>query len=818
MRRVITELERFSASFVDEAALRRSVIILLERMPGVRGVRDNHGRGEVGKDIIFETEGPFGQTVAHACVLKNHLITGSVDDDEGARTVCLQAEQALDTTVPRAVDGIPQQIADTWIISPYECTPDAITSIAGKLSANKGRLHFLCGRDLLRQFAQHYSEYLVFDAGYLARIAANFISQLESEDAVQEALRTSGITTLPRTLRATYVPPQLAKYLYTHSVLAALGETADTDHALTDAEVATIQHQLIFNGDFFRNASTRFEQIPDISEQARDLGQKIRSTWDEAFDRLMKKWREDYERAVNKKPPTDERPRQPVRVAEVIRLDTSTINRAKRLSKQFQKAARYLRNVVEIGNGYARKSAHDSWLSSSSLATYCSVENLHYASPGIIEREQTPSKILALDRNIIDMHGTNILIAGPPGMGKTSFCKWRVLQDYEQLRAHTSKTLSLYVPMYRLNTRDLCTFERAFLRDHQFADLWNSRRSNDLAFRLYLDGLDEVADVDIQEQFLQLALDAVRIEQRLSVVVTGRDYVSAPALRHFVRITVERFSAPQLENFIGNWFEADEKAKRRFTAELDKLPALREIMKVPLLGTLVLRVYQSTGSLPGSRVKLYGMFTELLAGGWDLAKKVNRGSAFGPIPKITVLANLADRLQEARRREFTAPDFAGAVREVLPAYKARAQEILSEVCRDGLIISEGQYFSFAHLSFQEYLSATHLTQPGGDKARRAIRRYLSGDEWWGEVVKFYLALSPTPHEARRFIDKAALNLKSKIQDAIVQPKVKDLLDNIAFTYPGSSSVETNKPIDTSRRQTRPKSRAGASTRPDRKIT
>jgi len=165
---------------------------------------------------------------------------------------------------------------------------------------------------------------------------------------------------------------------------------------------------------------------------------------------------------------------------------------------------------------------------------------------------------------------------------------------------------------------------------------------------------------------------------------------------------------------------------------------------------------------------------------------VNRGSSFGSNVKVTVLSNLADRLQEARVREFEEPEFAAAVRDVLPAFGSRSHELLVEMCRDGLIVAEGRYYAFLHQSFQEYLAASHLTQPGGDKARRAIRKYLSGDDWWGEVVKFYLALSPTPHESRRFIEKAAYALHSHIQPVIIEPRVKELLNSLALAYPGSA--------------------------------
>jgi len=161
--------------------------------------------------------------------------------------------------------------------------------------------------------------------------------------------------------------------------------------------------------------------------------------------------------------------------------------------------------------------------------------------------------------------------------------------------------------LYRLNGRNLSTFETAFLQDPQLAKLWTDRKPGQWSFRFYLDGLDELADATLQEQVLQLALRAKEVEKSLSVVVTGRDYISTPSLRHFVRISVLKFDDTQLRDFIDGWFKDDDRVKHQFNAELKLVPNLRELIRVPLLGTLVLKAYQVTQSLPGSRVKLYAI-------------------------------------------------------------------------------------------------------------------------------------------------------------------------------------------------------------------
>lgn len=123
-------------------------------------------------------------------------------------------------------------------------------------------------------------------------------------------------------------------------------------------------------------------------------------------------------------------------------------------------------------------------------------------------------------------------------------------------------------------------------------------------------------------------------------------------------------------------------------------------MRVPLLATLVFGVYRNTKTLPESRAKLYDMFVSLLAGGWDVAKNIQRQTEFGPAPKLTVLTKLAGMLHTGQRRDCRQSDFQTAVKSTLPALRERSQKLLEETIQDGLLIPTGITYAFAHLSFK----------------------------------------------------------------------------------------------------------------------
>jgi hypothetical protein len=71
------ELQRFADAFKDEAQLRSDLVKLL-RLMGSEGVRNTHGTGERGKDIVFYGPSGMGELGLYAAVVKKDRIVGDV--------------------------------------------------------------------------------------------------------------------------------------------------------------------------------------------------------------------------------------------------------------------------------------------------------------------------------------------------------------------------------------------------------------------------------------------------------------------------------------------------------------------------------------------------------------------------------------------------------------------------------------------------------------------------------------------------------------------------------------------------------------------
>ena len=84
------ELKPFADAFKDEAQLRNDLVKLL-RLMGREGVRNTHGTGERGKDLIFYGPSGMGELGLHAAVVKKDRIVGDITSNTSVRNVFNQA-------------------------------------------------------------------------------------------------------------------------------------------------------------------------------------------------------------------------------------------------------------------------------------------------------------------------------------------------------------------------------------------------------------------------------------------------------------------------------------------------------------------------------------------------------------------------------------------------------------------------------------------------------------------------------------------------------------------------------------------------------
>jgi energy-coupling factor transporter ATP-binding protein EcfA2 len=416
----------------------------------------------------------------------------------------------------------------------------------------------------------------------------------------------------------------------------------------------------------------------------------------------------------------------------------------------------------------------------------------------------------------------NLVIVGPPGSGKTTLLK------------HI--TLSLLASRKRLNGRVRVPRKLPvllFLRDHASAihtsatkdkpDFtlvealhdhlkrweqpdppagWVKRQLDNGRCLVLLDGLDEVADTQVRKEVANWVQTQIAAFRENRFIVTSRPFgFRYNPLSGVAMLEVRPFTPAQVESFIHKWYFAneimskqkdDEGVRMRARADAKGLlqqlynnPTLLALTVNPLLLTMIAIVhrYGGGGKLPEKRVSLYADICKVFLGKRQEAK--GQQLELKPEQMQLVLEPLAFYMMQSGIRDITPAQAHPIIKEPLELVDAQITvadflKLVENV--SGLLLErENGLYSFAHLTFQEYLTAIYLDKK---QLGNGLTRYVK-ESWWRETILLYCAMADaTPIIEACLADSSpsipALVLAFDCQkDALtLQPGVKARLDNI----------------------------------------
>ena len=731
-------VEQFAKIFKNEKDFRNKLLGLFRNVPGYQGVRETHGSVERGKDIVFYCHDPLSGYRCNICVVKNTPITGNASSNRGAMAVLTQARQALET--PRVADDGKPEFADTvFIISPYECSESTMLSVQGSLESRKGSVRFLCGSRLLELFEKYYATALLFDSTFLGNYVVQLRASMLRADPVRFLIEQSDILSSGlKQFESVYVKQDFKKTFCTYSAkrdtfsprstLESMGRTAFSSVILWVERMPTF----VFDDQVWTGtAESSRKRIKDRSAKLRE---KLSRIFEESW----------YSNLI----PSQGNPS----------LDLRAVSIPPECESEYQ----WLRAVVmgeasaflgrlKQANEYTASLELPVNLEGSEFYNYCAVEDVISRHSDLFKPSSSP-RTVNLVRSEIENTAHAIWITAAAGYGKTSFCKWQILDSVRQLELRRSDCVPFYTPLHRLASEGLSgNAEEVFLQDHAVLELFRDLCKAGQSVRMFFDGLDEVTTPARRQQLMQHVETITKKYPSVSVVVTSRSYVGGRSLNWLSRIELSELTDEQIESLVSKWLGDKSDDYHLFFSQLGESHTLEPLTRVPLLCTLIIAVFRRNKALPSSRVRLYEIVVDLMCGGWDLAKNIRRTLRFGSELKKEVLTRYAGILHAGHRRDGTEEEFGAAVAEYGGRSGDRWREVLGEVLEDGLLTSTGGKLAFSHLSFQEYLASRDINDPSGKLQQRALHYYFVGDDWWIEVLVFLLAVAPRPAEMRRWV-------------------------------------------------------------------
>jgi hypothetical protein len=780
--------------FSNEELLQAALAKLLERM-GMSNVQILQGVHEFGKDIVFQWEGPMGEWIPCACVVKNTKITGSANSSSGARTVFNQCSQALDTGY---VDGGGRlvRVQRVYVMCPHDIGQGALLSIQGALSRAPGDVEFVCGRRLHALFAKHWPEYLVDEAFAIDAYLDGLKTRI-SEESSLEAL--AGMYDLPQATDSElhiYVQPTLAHVYRPFTVgrrlegcIPNLAELAgEWPQARLSEVLSSIRH--------CRQLATHLEDWNVWPGQSATFADAM-SAMDQTAALLQGAWADAARSKVSDWPA--HRPAPLLAKGVPIKLDSRNLDVALEpmrkclgsVDRGLAKELRMAEDRMSVKGGLTGpKISEVEVLQCMALHECLMSAPRPFFDPG-------PKRSVALGKGLLLDTEESLLVVGPAGYGKTTFCRWNALRDTESLAADPSQAIPIYVPLHRIARGELADFDAVFLRRMGLSaliddDIRRGSRKKDPKIRLYLDGLDEIPEVGRRREIVDLVRAALTERKNVQAIFTARDYVTAPWLTWLPRVSLQGFETPEIRELAALWLGDDPAMERRFFDQLAKTHALGAVMATPLLATITILVFKKTKTLPESRIRLYGLFVDLLCGGWNLAKGVARESQLGSEIKTQVLTQIASAAHRKNQKEWGRHQLAQATCMVIKSMSEATFEALEqELLMDGLICRSGDTYYFTHFSFQEYLAAKGLVgDPGGRRLGDVVASLCAGEDWWREVFGFYAGLCGDPQELwawlQRSIQRRCLDEEG--------PEASSLLNILTSIYP---SFSPDGPFDAS---------------------
>jgi hypothetical protein len=299
---------------------------------------------------------------------------------------------------------------------------------------------------------------------------------------------------------------------------------------------------------------------------------------------------------------------------------------------------------------------------------------------------------------------------------------------------------------------------------------WESRLDRGRCL-VMLDGLDEVARADDRLAVAEWVERQIAAHPGNDFVVTSRSHgLPGPLAAQADVFAVRAFTADQVQLFLDRWYLAAERhatggsgrserravqmrareSAARLTVLLGQHPALRDLAVNPLLLTMIATAHRYRGALPGGRAELYGEICHVLLSRRGLAKDLPE---LLPWPaKQALLATVAYQMM----RDHVSSLPAGRILEILGPQLERfppsvtGDVFLDDISRNGLLIEASPgWYSFTHLTFQEYLAARHVT------AAPDLVHGLAGnvsDPWWHETILLYAATADASPIVRACLD------------------------------------------------------------------
>lgn len=425
-----------------------------------------------------------------------------------------------------------------------------------------------------------------------------------------------------------------------------------------------------------------------------------------------------------------------------------------------------------------------------------------YSSPEDVERafrERSQNRLISgsddrKDGTQVANEKQYLMLLGAPGIGKSTFLRkvgLEALKGKEGNFAH--QCIPVFLELKRF-TEDQIDIEALIAQEFKICRYPYPEEMVKTALEsgkllILFDGLDEVPTANVDNVVLKIG-DFVDQYSQNRFIASCRIAAYKGGFTRFTEVEMADFDDARIKAYINNWFESTSDLHRRQldeemkTAERcwealdeEEHEATKELARNPLLLALLCLVYDNSQNFPRNRADLYEKALHIFLEEWAAEKRIRRDLSVSQYLDISdekrMLAEIAAKNFEVSRFLFNQNELINQIKEfgegsanTPPAFNA--PKILETIAvEQGLFVERvSRFYSFSHLTFQEYLTANYVV--GDSRSIKGLVTKHLHDEQWREV---FLLTAGLMREA----DNLLVEMEAEASKSINTPRLKALL-------------------------------------------